>query len=188
MIVGLIGLKQVGKSTAATHLKENHGFVGHNFKDALVKEMKDNFPDLLHEILSHTDLYGDLQNHPDLQSVDDLFKFKPPLMRALMQNYGTEVRRGDSRNYWTKQWRLALPPKQDVVVDDVRFINEAKMVKANDGILIRLTRPDVTPTDGHSSEKEQMKIEADYTIDVEQGDHEGLYNRIDEIINQAKGM
>lgn len=50
MIIALKGFKQVGKSTAASYLEEKYGFFRVNFKDALVAEIKQNFPDLLREI------------------------------------------------------------------------------------------------------------------------------------------
>lgn len=183
MIIGLVGFKQVGKSTAAKHL-EGRGFVRINMKDALVAEIKKNFPDLLREIFTHTDLYGDLENHPDLQSTDDLFEFKPPLMRALMQNYGTEVRRGDNDSYWTDQWKEAVEncSSSHIVVDDVRFLNEAEAVKEQGGIIVRLTRPDISTGGDHSSETEQLQIVADHTIECEAGGHGALYNALDKII------
>ena len=51
IIIGLTGFKQVGKSTAASHLETKHGFSRHNMKDALVAELKQNFPDLLQKLV-----------------------------------------------------------------------------------------------------------------------------------------
>ena len=93
MIIGLTGKKQNGKSTAAEHLSDKHNFVRINFKDALVAEIRERFPNLLEaiiEIMDRTDYDG-----MNPWTVDRLFKEKPPLMRALLQNYGTEVRRID---------------------------------------------------------------------------------------------
>lgn len=175
MIIGLIGLKQVGKTTAADYLVEKYGFVKHNFKDALVAEMKENFPDLLSAIRD-SEQRGNLGH---TVTVEELFQTKPPLMRALMQNYGTEVRRGDSDNYWIKKWRDTLPKDANVVVDDVRFINEGNMVTTNGGVIVHLTRPDVVPTDGHSSETEHLQIKPDYSIECAMGEHELLKAELD---------
>jgi hypothetical protein len=175
MIIGLIGFKQVGKSTAAKYLEEKHGFIRHNFKDGLVAEMKQNFPDLLQEMVRATGM-----------SIDELFANKPPLMRALMQNYGTEVRRADDANYWTNQWRLKgakyYQRGLSAVADDVRFINESEAIKLQGGILIRLTRPDIVSGGNHPSETEQLNIDADYTIEGEPGNSTKLYNSLDEIL------
>jgi len=169
-IIGLVGFKQVGKSTAAKYLEDKYGFTRHNFKDAMVQEIKDNFPDLLKELEYYYNL-----------TIDELFIQKPPLMRALMQNYGTDVRRKDNRNYWTQQWfeNLAIGK---TVADDVRFLNESEAVKLGGGIIIRLTRSDIETGGTHASETEQLEIVADHTIECNPGDHEALYRALDEIV------
>jgi len=173
MIVGFIGFQRVGKTTASNYLIEKYGFVRHNMKDALVAEIKQNFPDLLQQLANEENI-----------TIDQLFEMKPPLMRALLQNYGTEVRRRDNDNYWVEQWAKKLTTK-DTVVDDVRFLNEAQMVRNYHGILIRLTRPDITTGGEHKSETEQLEIEADYTIECKPGEHEALYKQLDEIVNSV---
>lgn len=170
MIVGLIGYKQVGKSTAAKHLAKKHGFARHNMKDALVEELKANMPDLLEELAFIYD-----------RDIEKLFSTKPPAMRALMQNYGTEVRRRDDDEYWCQQWQNALP-EGNVVVDDVRFQNEAERVIDEGGILIRIKRSDVQTGGNHSSETEQDSIQCDYEIWTEKGEFEPLYDALDDIV------
>jgi len=178
-IIGLVGFKQVGKSTAAKYLEKNYGFTRHNFKDALVQELKDNFPDLLTQIvIAGRDLGFKAMNW------NELFEEKPPLMRALMVNYGTDVRRKDNPNYWTGQWGQALCPEQNTVADDVRFINEAEAIKREGGIIIRLVRSDILTGGTHVSETEQLEIVADHTIECDTGDHAALYRALDDIINQ----
>lgn len=183
MIIGLVGFKQVGKSTAAKHL-EGRGFARINMKDALVAETKRNFPDLLEAIvdaeMANTYVDG------TCTSIDELFEKKPPLMRTLLQNYGTEVRRGDNDSYWTDQWKLAAENcnNSNIVVDDVRFLNEAEAVKEQGGIIIRLVRPDIATGGDHKSETEQLEIVADYTIECAGGDHEYLYEKLDEIMRE----
>ena len=193
MIIGLIGFKQVGKSTAAKYLEEKYSFIRHNMKDALVAEIKQNFPDLLKEIADwyNSNLLASATLGMKFLSIDDLFEVKPPLMRALLQNYGTEVRRGDNDNYWVEQWSRKIMDSTLVtgfndkfVTDDVRFLNEASAIKDNDGILIRLTRPDITTGGSHASETEQLLIVADYEIECKPGDHEHLYRELDKIVSK----
>ena len=179
MIIGLVGYKQVGKSTAAEYLEDKYGFSRHNFKDQLVAEIKKNFPDLLREIYL-ADAKEWNSGIPPID-IDHLFRNKPPLMRALLQNYGTEVRRGDNDNYWTDQW-INNMPSGDFVTDDVRFLNEAFEIEQVDGILVRLTRPDITTGGEHASEREQEDIICSHTIDCEPGNHEKLYAELDELI------
>lgn len=180
MIIGLIGFKQVGKSTAAKYLEEKYGFVRHNMKDALVAEIKQNFPDLLRQLAFEQGWDGH-----DASAIDLLFVEKPPAMRALLQNYGTEVRRKDCDTYWVEKWIDGSWSIPKIVTDDVRFLNEAKVVKDAGGILIRLTRSDITTGGSHPSETEQLEIEADYTIECAPGDHEHLYRELDNIAGTA---
>lgn len=172
MIIGLVGFKQVGKSTAAKYLEDKHKAKRINMKDALVSEIKQNFPDLLAKL---ADMH--------MMSVNQLFDVKPELMRALMQNYGTEVRRGDDQNYWTDRWKESVEGvKGMIVVDDVRFLNEAKAVREMGGIIVRLTRPDIETGGTHSSETEQLSIEVDETIHCEPGSHQKLYEEMENLI------
>jgi len=176
-IIGLLGYKQVGKSTAAEYLKTK-GYQRHNMKDGLVAELKDNFPDLLREIDKEAcrNIGGISAN------INYLFEFKPPLIRTLMQNYGTEVRRGDDPDYWVHQW-VNNRPEGLIVTDDVRFLNEAQAIKDCGGTLIRITRDDITDGGSHASETETNSIQVDHTIVAKQGDLEGMYKRIDDILS-----
>ena len=186
-IIAFTGLKQTGKTTAADYLVSKWGFVKHNFKDALVEEVKERFPDLLREIYDVECLDGQddwtLEYNPDL-----LFSKKPPLIRTLLQNYGTEVRRKEDPDYWVRLWELSVlyeirnDPNYKLVVDDARFINEVDSVRAEGGTIIRLTRPDLTVPDNHSSETEQSQIEVDYSLETERGDFEGLYRELDRVV------
>lgn len=173
-IIGLTGYKQSGKSTAAKYIAENYGYVRVNFKDALVQEIKDNFPDLLEEMV----------NTHLIESVDDLFQQKPPLMRALMQNYGTEVRRNDDPKYWVKKWIKEMQEHESVVTDDVRFLNEAHAVTANGGKIIHIERTDITTGGNHLSETEQDMIVCHYNVTTEFNNLEDMYEQIDNIIAQ----
>jgi len=155
-----------------------------NFKDALVAELKENFPDLLKEIW--------LQDSKEWRSGitpadrDYLFRDKPPLVRTLMQNYGTDVRRKEDPCYWTDRWIDAtewdLMKNKTVLTDDVRFLNEAEAIRLGKGILIRLERTDISQEDQHLSETEQQQIECDYTISVGQGELDKLEEELIKII------
>jgi len=185
MIIGFIGYMGSGKTVAADYLVEKKGYTKINFKDALVAEMKKNFPDLMGEIIEMMNtLHWDGQ---DLWTVEKLFRDKPPIFRAFMQNYGTEVRRGDNDHYWTRLWAEVAATvidieAGDVVTDDVRFKNEAQTIKNAGGILVRIVREDVQRAGNHASEVEMEGYPADYTITAGKGEFEKLYSEIDSII------
>jgi len=179
MIIGFVGQKQCGKTTACNIIKKHlPDAVQINFKDALVKEIKDNFPTLLQVMLEqYNDAYG-----PDL-TIDKLFVLKPPLVRALLQNYGTEVRRKDKENYWVSKWKVQTYADDTILVDDVRFFNEAHAVREREGILVRLVRSDMpTNDDLHTSEQEQKDIFCDHTIVTGEGEEDKLEEELLKII------
>jgi hypothetical protein len=180
-IIAFTGFKQSGKTTATKHLEKKYNFVRLSFKDALIKELKQNFPDLLDTMVAEHMKMG----WQEISSIDDLFLIKPPLVRNLMANYGTEVRRKENPDYWVNEWWGAYKMNyvlKNVVVDDVRFLNEAKEIKSNYGIIIRIVRTDITSGGDHSSETEQLQIRVDYTIEVGPGENEKLYEELDKIL------
>jgi len=158
MIIGLSGYKQSGKTTLANRLA-TRGFKKVSFKDGLIAEMMDTLPDVLRAMCYE---YG--------TSLDKLFKDKPIVMRALMQNYGTNLRRNEDNDYWVNIWKESVSnTKGNIVVDDVRFKNEAQAVKDAGGILIRVIKEGQVNTDPHQSEVEHLELEYDFTISAPEG-------------------
>lgn len=188
MIIGLCGFARSGKSTAAEYLEKNHGFKRVNFKDALVAEMKENFPDLLDEIAYAVDMLNQYETGiGESTPTVELFLTKPRLMRALMQNYGTDVRRKDNPNYWAKKWvEKVKQTKGNIVVDDVRFFNELSSLTELDGVLVRVKRPDITTGGTHQSEKEQELFCEDYTIEGVANSHDAIYEQLEELLDNIK--
>jgi hypothetical protein len=189
MIFGLTGKKRAGKSTACKYLEEKTGAVRINFKDALVAEIEQNFPRLIEVIIETLEKY-EWDGKP--WTYERLVEEKPPLFRALMQNYGTEVRRNDDPDYWVQQWKARveatrkynLRSNPPITTDDVRFLNEAEAVKDFGGVIIKIERTDVDMSDGHSSEMEMDAIIADETISVKTGEHDKLYTRLDWVLKE----
>ena len=78
--------------------------------------------------------------------------------RKLLQDLGSI-----GREYDRQCWVSRMPTDRAVIIDDVRYINEAAAIRSVGGIIIRIERPGLTPMD-HSSETEQAHIVADYNI------------------------
>ena len=161
---------QAGKTTTCDHLVKNHGYTKVGFKDALVKEMKENVANLLQSLSEHYEM-----------SIDDLFQKKPVLMRKLMQDYGTGIRRRDDEDYWIKLWKEQVVGT-NVCVDDVRFKNELKAVRGAGGIIIRIVRKGQENNSTHPSETELLNEHADFTIEAGEGEKDRLYTGIDTIL------
>ena len=168
MIFGLTGKIGSGKTALLDNIK---GCVKLNFKEPLVREIENNFPDLLRELRK---LYKAKTNK-------QLFEEKKPLVRALLQNYGTDVRRTEDDDYWIKKIIDRLPSRNKcVIIGDVRFINEAKMIREFGGKIIRITREN-TDNGSHKSELEMNKIIADHTIE-----NNGTIEEMVELFNVIK--
>lgn len=178
MIVAFTGKKRHGKSRAAEYAQAKLGAVRINFKDAIVDELRENFPDLVREMCTFMEKhYWDGK----AWTFERLIEEKPPLFRALMQNYGTQVRRGDRDTYWVDEWDERTLGYDTIVTDDARFLNEAQAVKMLGGIIIRVVREGYdTTTDTHVSETEMDSIVADYTIVAK--DLDELYAQLDVIL------
>lgn len=180
MLIGFIGKMGSGKSTAADYLVENHNFVKHNFKDALDKELVNLYPILLSSL-------GDGFSKPE-----DVVKRKPssPALRELKQKHGTDVRRAQDPDYWTKKWvdyYYGFTHDVKVCVDDVRFQNEVDIIKSLGGMVVRIERTDITDTGDHLSEIALDGYKADFTITADKGDQMMVYMSLDNILNDGLG-
>lgn len=78
--------------------------------------------------------------------------------RKLLQDLGSI-----GREYYRQCWVDLMPTDRPLIVDDVRYINEAAAIRAVGGIIVRIIRPGLTPMQ-HSSETEQEHIIADWTL------------------------
>jgi len=159
MIIGFTGKSQCGKSIASNLLVKN-GFIRVGFKDALVQEVADRFLLVLKELNV---------------SIKTKEWWHHPVVRALLKNYGTEVRRADDNNYWVNRLKLT---SNNTVVDDVRFLNESHHIRKFGGIIVRLKR-DGCLGNTHASEAEQDDIVADVEID-----NNGTIKELKEKINK----
>lgn len=177
MIIGLCGLKQSGKTTAAAYLKQEHGFKRVNFKDSLIEEMKETLPDVLAYL---AEMYK--------CSVDELFLEKPPLLRLLMQNYGTELRRKEKDDYWVERYlsNVSKMSGEHIATDDVRFMNEVNAIRNAGGVIVRVVNPDIQDGDSHQSEREQSEIVEDFTIYARRGKIAMLTKQINMVLDTIK--
>jgi len=145
-VIAFTGLAGAGKSTAAMHLVERHGFERIRFAGPL-KAMMAALG------LSQAEIDGNRKEEPC-----ELLGGKTP--RFAMQTIGTEWgRQLIHPDLWIRAWRAAvdrLPAGVPVVVDDCRFPNEAEAVKAAGGVCVRIERPGAGTASKHESEQHQL--------------------------------
>lgn len=180
-VVGLVGPKRSGKSTAAEVLVRERGFVSIGFADAL-KELALKVNPLMPSNIGLIRLS---------QGVDQLGweRAKESLeVRQFLQELGTGVRDIDPR-FWIEAWdRTYQMTSAPVVVPDVRFANEAEALRFSkwtqaECLLIRITRPGLNDGDRHISETEQLGIGCQTTL-YNNGDIDDLQHDVLQVFDE----
>lgn len=139
MIIGFSGRAGAGKSTAAEHF-EGRGFT----RDAYAKTMKEAVSIMFGIPLEI--LQGDIVT----KSKIDLYWGMT--YRQILQLFGTEACRNVfGGDVWERVLWRRYAGRGNIVIDDVRFPNEAEAIITRGGIVIEILR-DGGITDSHTSE------------------------------------
>lgn len=148
-IIGFTGRIGHGKTTAAKYLENRWGFQRVRFAGALKEMMKCIG-------LTPEEIDGERKEY-----ACDLLCGKTP--RWAMQSIGTEWgRQLIGQDLWIRVWQRAvqrIQPGHLIVVDDVRYENEAAAVRQLGGVVIRVARPIQEGTPLHSSEQLDFQTE-----------------------------
>jgi hypothetical protein len=181
-ILGICGKKRSGKDTAGEYLIEKYGYVRYAFGDPVKDVCRVMFK------FTEEQLYGDKK-----EVLDERWGISP---REAFQKIGTdfcqhaihkiipditgEVR---TRHFWTKHFEIWLDeqvkinPDIKVVITDVRFKHEAKVIKKLGGSVLKILRNGV-PKDDHISETELENVSASSIVE-NNGTLEDLYKKLD---------
>lgn len=169
---------QSGKSTAASYLCSVYGFDAVSLA-APVKAMGAEF------LVS----FGYSREEAEYMVFRDKERIIPSLnksVRYILQTIGTEWGRNYiNGNVWVKIMLRNLELKGNVVVDDVRFFNEAEAIKAAGGILWKVVRPGLIPKENHASEGSLNNYDRFDRVIANDGTVEDLYAKIDLLIQDA---
>lgn len=196
MIIGLTGRKRSGKSTAARYLVEDHGFTELSFAEPL-KRMA----------LAVDPIIG-FRSTPDggqrvyLSDVVheigwECAKDEYPEVRRFLQRLGTEgVRDHIGQDTWVNLAELEIirvirentkaggVAQANIVFADVRFENEADLIRDWGGVVIEVYRPSQgDPEPEHSSEN---GVRSDCSVVNREGDLEALFAVLDHCINRIR--
>lgn len=152
LLIGIVAPAGSGKTVVAKHLEELHGFSRMRFAHQLKAMLKAGLG------LTDAQLDGEEKMRP-------LPEFGGCTPRHLMQTLGTDWgRRMVHSDIWTNAWRrTAAQLHGPIVVDDVRFPNEAAAIRAEGGVLWRIVRPG-QPVGEHASERMMREIACDETL------------------------
>lgn len=171
ILIGVIGFKKSGKDTFADYLVSQYGFKKYAFADP-VKDICQVMFQLEQQQLHDPD---------KKEMIDPRWMMSP---RQMMQKIGTDMVRtmlGD--DFWVHHMDLKVCKEkaQRIVISDVRFINEAKWIKDNHGVLIRIVSHEKC-SDTHLSEVEQLSIQEDICLQNNKSGINKFHQSIDLIL------
>lgn len=168
-IIGLVGKKESGKTTLSQMINK---WIPKNASCYFLQ-----FAGILKTMILKAEICDE----------EELYHVKTAFSREMMQKIGTNIIREQiDKNFFCKKMlkELSELTKEDpigentiVIIDDIRFENEANLIRDIGGILLRIVRPNWGDLDEHRSETEMDEIETSVTIfndsDLENLDQSG---------------
>ena len=179
MLIGFAGKMETGKTTAAEFLIDRYGFEKMSFATPLKKAVADLFEWNLE----------DLNDYGFKETVDPYWEVSP---REVLQKFGTEfIREMINPDFWAMKLESRLVnriSKYNIVIDDIRFEEEADVIHDHGGIVILLERKDPQNSSipifrTHISEI--IDFEWDYEIQNRGDDLSSLYTKIERLLFQG---
>ena len=193
MIIGICGLIGCGKGTVGDILVDDYGFTKLSFADKL----KDGVATVFN--WDRAMLEGDTVESREWRETQDDFWTRETgrtiTPRLVLQEFGTDcMRHGFDDGIWVSlvKQELVKHPNKNFVIPDVRFPNEANMIKSIHGEVWRVRRGQdpvwmrmyqdigVEPKDVHESEWRWAKVDFNHIIYNDLG--------IEELRSQVKGL
>lgn len=182
-IIGLTGLEGAGKDSVAIVLNKHHLAFPIAFADALRTEVADAYGVHIHELTCRATkeqpseqlaLWRCLDGafmQAIIATLPDVDPAAPQSPRQIMRWWGTEYRRAQDPQYWIKamrerlDWAHGIPlPATALVITDVRFANEADLVRELGGQIWRVHRPDHSVDSDHVSTVSGKEFAPDQTV------------------------
>jgi hypothetical protein len=193
MIVGIGYKKRRGKDTGADALVRDLNFVKHGFSYALKELALAANPVVVTEPRYENVRHG----HNTLEYLVErtgweYAKDHYPEVRQFLQKLGTGARTVFGADFWVDQWQsyvkgLIEGTGADVVVPDVRYLNEAERLKEMGAFLIRINRPILAGT--HEDHESETQLDGFDGWDVEIDNDAGvvdLERQIVELVRNAQ--
>lgn len=164
MIIGIGHVAQTGKDTAAEALCRDLGFRRVSFADPLKALAKEANPIILSNMMTNVGLgSGKLSKLVD-QLGWDAAKVQFPAVRQFLQDLGLGARNVFGPDFWVNVAMESIGDFDNVVIPDVRFINEADAIKYAGGKMVKIVRPGKVAS-GHISETALLDYEFDVTVE-----------------------
>lgn len=183
-IIGITGKIGTGKSTVSKYISEKYDYEEYSMAKPL-KEIASIFG------FNDTQLYGtqegklEIHNHWGISARSFLQKFGTEICRKCLPKIIPEMK--VQYSLWVDLFKIKYEQNPKFyIISDVRFTDEAQLIRDLNGILIRTIRKNtVSSEDGkehiHQSEYEQEKIHVDYVLDNDLFTHSEIQKCIDAI-------
>lgn len=181
-LIGILGKKRSGKDSSGNYMIAKYNYTRYAFADPIKDIIKIMFD------------FNTKQLNEDKEIIDERWNISP---REILQKFGTDICRNDLKEYipnikldnetlWIKLFRFFYEKNKDkdIVVTDVRFLDEINIIKSLGGKIIKINRNNVL-YDSHSSEcniDNYSKDLIDYHIDNNYT-YDDLYSQIDTLLN-----
>lgn len=153
MIIGLSGYARSGKDTVADYLVTQRGFKRVAFADPIR-----NILYAMNPVIDGVRLVNLVDNYGW-----EIAKSKTEV-RELLQSLGYAARKNVHEDIWVMAAFSQMTKDENYVIADVRFRNEANVIKQYNGEIWRIERPDVQAVNGHVSEWEMDGYEYDWAV------------------------
>lgn len=163
MLIGLVGNKQAGKSSFADYLEKEYNFTTQAFADPIKNGVKiffdfnnEQMEGVLKEVI---DKRWGISPRQALQIIGtDIFREYLPNNVSGLKNLGDK--------FWIERFKIWYRRNKDknIIVSDVRFPNEAKLIKELGGEIVKIERNGLENKDKHISESLVDKIEFDSMV------------------------
>lgn len=183
MIIGISGFARSGKDTVANFLVEKHGFT------------KLSFADPIREALIRLNPNVDVLGTPGVPLSSVLpsmgwenLKDASSQVRGLLQRMGTEVgREMFGENFWVDYAMKTIQELDtDVVIPDVRFLNEVYAIRSWNGMVWKVSRPEVTAVNSHKSETELSSFTGYDVIIENTSTKEDLFSELTPLVESLR--
>lgn len=176
VLIGLAGKAGTGKDAAGAYLQTRYGIERYAFASPL----KFGLQVMLGLDGRHTD--GALKEI-------GMTEFGGMSPRQLMQSLGTEWGRSMvADTVWVDRglafWDRMSSEGKSVVITDVRFQNEAEMIRSAGGVIVRIVRDSAKGVAEHSSERGVPRSLVDASIQ-NNGSIKALHQQLDDMMNAA---
>lgn len=150
MIIGLAGYARAGKDSVAEILVRRFGFRRIAFADPI--------RELLYKLNPQV---GSLELREFVDQYGWEVAKSQPKVRELLQNLGVAARELFNEDVWVEQAFKNVDPNENIVISDVRFINEAKYIQDLGGQVWRIKRLNTSAVNNHISESQMDEYKVD---------------------------